>query len=227
MGPYVFGAQMLQDPTADETQGFKEEWLRYAQPSSHGLNIYMIFDPASSKKKYSDYTAGWVLGLGADRNIYALDMVRDRLSLTQRADLVMGWHRRWKPLAVGYERYGMMADIEHITDRQERENYRFPIIELGGTMPKLDRIRRLIPWFEGGRIWMPQKFDKTNYEGRTIDIAEAFVNEEFKPFPVGLHDDMLDALARILDDNFPAEWPMAWEGEVEAEPLGRSTTTGY
>jgi hypothetical protein len=27
-GPYVFGCQMLQDPTADETQGFKEPWLR-------------------------------------------------------------------------------------------------------------------------------------------------------------------------------------------------------
>jgi len=227
MGPYVFGAQMMQDPTADETQGFKEEWLRYAQPNGQGLNIYMIFDPASSKKKDSDYTAGWVLGLGADRNMYVLDMVRDRLSLTQRADLVMGWHRRWKPLATGYERYGMMADIEHITDRQERENYRFPIIELGGAMPKMDRIRRLIPWFEGGRIYMPQKFPKTNYEGRTIDIAEAFVNEEFKPFPVGMHDDMLDALARVLDDNFPAEWPMAWEGDFEPEVSGRSSVTGY
>jgi hypothetical protein len=29
MGPYTFGCQMLQDPKADETQGFKEEWLKY------------------------------------------------------------------------------------------------------------------------------------------------------------------------------------------------------
>lgn len=228
MGPYVFGCQMLQDPKADEAQGFKEEWLRFAQPSPHGLNAYMIFDPASSKKKDSDYTAGWVIGLGSDKNMYVLDMVRDRLSLTQRADLVLGWHRRWQPIATGYERYGMMADIEHILFRQEQENYRFPIVELGGQMPKLDRIRRLIPWFEGGRIYMPQKFVKANYEGREVDLADAFLKEEYLPFPVGLHDDMLDALARILDDEFPAEWPMAYIGEEDDPWDGpRQTSTGY
>lgn len=228
-GPYVFGCQMLQNPTADETQGFKEEWLRYAQPNGKGLNIYIVFDPASSKKKDSDYTAGWCVGLGSDKNIYVLDMVRDRLSLTQRAELVMGWHRRWKPIAVGYERYGMMADIEHIRYRQEEENYRFPIIELGGQMPKADRIRRLIPWFEEGRIYMPQKFMKKNYEGREVDLTDAFIREEYLPFPVGLHDDMLDALARILDDEMPAEWPMeaAWDDEDLHRDTGRSISTGY
>ncbi len=229
MGPYVFGAQMLQDPKADETQGFKEEWLRYAHPSPQGLNVYMVFDPASAKKKDSDYTAGWVIGLGSDKNMYVLDVVRDRLSLTQRADLVMNWHRYWRPLAVGYERYGMMADIEHIKDRQERENYRFPIIELGGQMPKADRIRRLIPWFEQGRVYMPQKLAKTNYEGRETDLIEAFTREEFLPFPVGLHDDMLDALARILDDDMPADWPMAFEHHEEdmRHSHNRNSVTGY
>jgi hypothetical protein len=135
-GPYVFGCQMLQDPKADETQGFKEEWLKHTGANPFGLNIFIVIDPASAKKKDSDYTAGWVIGLGSDKNMYVLDIVRDRLSLTQRADLVMGWHRKWQPIAVGYERYGMMADIEHIRDRQERENYRFQIIELGGACPR-------------------------------------------------------------------------------------------
>jgi phage terminase large subunit-like protein len=166
-GPYVFACQMLQDPTADETQGFREEWLRYYTPTSHaGMNVYILVDPASAKKKTSDYTAAWVVGLAADSNIYVLDMVRDRLSLTQRADLMFAWHKRWKPLRIGYERYGMMADIEHIEDRQDRENYRFPITELGGPMPKNDRIRRLIPWFEQGRVYLPRSLLKSNYEGR-------------------------------------------------------------
>lgn len=226
-GPYIFASQYLQNPTADEAQGFKEEWLKWAQPNGAGLNVYMLFDPASSKKKDSDYTAGWVVGLGSDRNLYVLDVVRDRLSLTQRADLVMNWHRHWRPIATGYERYGMMADIEHILERQERENYRFPITELGGQMPKVDRIRRLIPWFESGRVYMPQRLDKANYEGRSVDLIHAFVHEEFVPFPVGSHDDMLDALARVLDDNFPADWPMQFAPDAEERREPALTSTGY
>lgn len=230
MGPYVFGCQMLQDPKADETQGFKEEWLQYARPAEHNLNIAIVIDPASSKKKDSDYTAGWVLGLGGDRNIYVLDMVRDRLNLTQRADLVMNWHRRWRPMALGYERYGMMADIEHIQDRQERENYRFPIIELGGQIPKVDRIRRLIPRFEQKQIYFPRELYKRNYEGVELDLVKAFINEEYLAFPVAAHDDMLDSLARVLDDNMPLAYPDSytdpWEGSDMSEDA-RSAVTGY
>ena len=29
MGPYTFGTQMLQDPIADKSMGFREEWLKY------------------------------------------------------------------------------------------------------------------------------------------------------------------------------------------------------
>lgn len=230
MGPYVFACQMLQDPKADETQGFKQEWLRYASTDPRHLNIVIVIDSASAKKKTSDYTAGWVLGLGADRNIYVLDMVRDRLSLTQRADLVMGWHRRWQPMAVGYEQYGMMADIEHIEDRQARENYRFTITPLGGTMAKVDRIRRLIPWFEKGRVFLMPQLVKTNYEGKALDLTKAFVDEEYLPFPVAAHDDMLDSMARVLDEDLPVTFPlaMAWEDEDETErERGRSKVTGY
>lgn len=225
MGPYVFGCQMLQNPKADETQGFKQEWLRHSNVNAQGLNIFILIDPASAKKKDSDYTAGWVLGLGGDKNVYVLDVVRDRLSLTQRADLVFNWHRRWQPLAIGYERYGMMADIEHIRDRMERENYRFPVIELGGQMPKADRIRRLIPWFEQGRVFMPQSLRKVNYEGVEVDVIASFVNEEYLSFPVSAHDDMLDAMARILDEDMPASFPapMAWDHEDDR----RRPVNGY
>lgn len=227
-GPYTFACQMLQDPKADETQGFKREWLRHAISSSAtNMNVFVVIDPASAKKKESDYTAGWVVGLAPDENIYVLDIVRDRLSLTQRADLVMNWHRRWRPIAVGYEHYGMMADIEHIKDRQERENYRFNIIPLGGSMPKLDRIRRLIPWFEQGRIWMPEILTKTNYEGVPTDLVKDFIEQEYEPFPVATHDDMLDALARILDDDMPASWPMAFDEDEYAVAEGRNQSTGY
>lgn len=230
-GPYIFSCQMLQNPVADEAQGFKTEWLvRYVQqPKWHDMTRYIVVDAASSKKKGSDYTAMWVVGLGTDNNFHVLDMLRDRLNLKERADKVFELHRRWRPLSVGYEKYGLMADTEHMRDRMERESYWFNIIELGGQVAKEDRIKRLIPVFEGRRMLLPEKFHRTDYEGVSRDLVRAFVDEEYMAFPVSMHDDMLDSLSRILDEDMELRWPMPEEpdnGDVDFGS-GRSGTTGY
>ena len=74
-------------------------------------------------------------------------------------------------------------------------------------MAKNDRIRRLIPLFESHRIWFPVTCFKTDYEGKVRELVQLFIEEEFKPFPVGLHDDMLDALSRIVDPEMCVLWP--------------------
>lgn len=216
MGPYTFGAQMLLNPVADETQGFNADWLRYYDDNAeYGTNRYILVDPASRKGSKNDYTSAWVIGLGADQNYYALDIVRDRLNLTQRARLVMELHRKWKPLGVFYEQYGLQADIEHIGYVQGLENYRFDITPLGGQVAKTDRIKRLIPLFEGKRVYLPRTQHKTNYEGRTENMTDVFIEQEYKAFPVSLHDDMLDSLARIAEPGIDIKWPDA----TQARPL--------
>lgn len=212
-GPYTFGCQMLQDPRADTVQGFKREWMRFYQgiKTGQGMNIYITVDPANDKKKRSDYTAMWVMGAASDGNDYVLDMVRDRLSLTERTTKLFELHRKWKQLnqklPVGYEKYGKDSDIEHINSKMDDENYHFDIMPLGGAMAKNDRIRRLVPDFEQGTIYFPVRLEYVDYERRAIDLVAIFLNEEFVPFPVGEHDDMLDALARKKDMNI--NYPIA------------------
>lgn len=215
MGPFVFSCQMLQNPTADEAQGFKVEWLQYwDKTTSEGMNVYIVVDPANEKRRENDYTSMWVVGLGRDKNYYVLDMVRDRLNLTERTQTLFLLHQMHRPLGVGYEKYGMQADIEHIQYVQGIKNYRFPITPLGGSTPKFDRIRRLIPIFEQKRMFLPYGLVKPNYEGRSENLVQVFVNEEYVPFPVMAHDDMLDCLARIVDPAFETIFPI-----VEAQPV--------
>jgi phage terminase large subunit-like protein len=229
-GPYIFSCQMLQNPVADEAQGFKEGWLQlyHGTPKWRDMNRYIVVDAASSKKKESDYTVMWVIGLAGDGNYYALDVVRDRLNLTERADTLFALHRKWHPKHVGYERYGMMADVEHMRDRMGRDTYHFEIIELGGPMPKPDRIKRLIPLFETNRVLLPAVIRKRDSAGQMKDLTRAFIDEEYLAFPVSMHDDMLDAMARIVDEDMRVMWPMQYE-DVDSEPdeYGRSGTTGY
>jgi hypothetical protein len=93
----------------------------------------------------------------------------------------------------------MQADVGHIKYRMAQENFFFEIVELGGAMGKKDRIRQLIPVFERHGWYVPAVISYRNYEGAIVDIMHDFVQEEYVPFPVGLHDDMLDCKARIMD----------------------------
>lgn len=221
-GPYTFGTQMLQDPVADKSMGFKEEWLKFYDKlgDTKAWNKYIVVDPASKRKSTSDYTSMWVIGLAPDGNYYAIDMVRDRLNLTQRCKRLMDLHREHMPTAVGYEHYGMQSDIEHIKYVQEQENYRFNIIELGGSLAKEDRIQTLVPLFEQARMWLPKAHSSVNYEGRRVDLVRAFIDDEFVAFPVAVHDDMLDCLARIIDPKLDAKFPKPKPREAEEEYMG-------
>lgn len=206
-GPYVFSSQMLLDPSADRTQGFREEWIQFYEEGGDfkGANKYILVDPANSKTRKSDYTSMVVIALGMDENYYLVDAVRDRLSPKERADALFSLHRRWRPQGVGYERYGMMTDIDWMKERMAQENYRFEITEVGGQVGKLDRIRRMVPIFESGRFLLPDQLIKVDYEGKHQDLVQVFLNNEYRPFPVALHDDMFDAISRIWD--IETIWP--------------------
>ncbi len=207
-GPYIFGCQMLQNPKSDRAQGFDLEWLRpWSGRDWTGMNLYILVDPSSGKKEGDrDYTTMQVIGLGEDENYYWIDGLRDRMNLTQRGAALMRLHREYRPKAVGYEQYGMQADIEYIKTLQEDQNYRFEIKELKGPISKADRIRRLVPVMEEGRFYMPPKCQHKTTEETVIDVVDEFRNE-LDAFPVGGHDDLIDGAARILDGDLGAIFP--------------------
>ena len=212
-GPYAYASQILLNPKADALQGFKREWLRYYKRiNPRGMNGYILVDSANAKRKDSDYTSMWVIGLGADGNYYALDLVRDRLNLTERVDRLFDLRRTWISLGlkiqqVRWERYGMMADIEAVKREQENRNYRFDITEVGGQTAKDDRIKRLLPIFEQGKFYLMESKHVTDWEKTTRNLVHDFIEQEFYPFPNSMHKDMMDSLSRIAEPDLTLSWP--------------------
>lgn len=191
----------------------REMWLRYeGHPVivRQNMNVYICVDPADGKGTRDDYTAMAVIGLGADGNFYLLDLVRERLDLAGRARTLIDLHRRWRPIAVGYEKYGAQADIQHIKFIQELENYRFPITEFNTRLTKNLRIERLIPDMSNGRWYAPEGMVRTDTNGDEYEPLERMIEDEMLPFPLGKHDDALDAVSRIYD--MPVMWPSGSSG---------------
>ncbi|MBT7082058.1 MAG: hypothetical protein HN929_11460 [Chloroflexi bacterium] len=212
-GSYIGACQLLLNPKADEAQGFSKEWLRYWTPKSEfydKMNIYIIVDPSGERKHKetgSDYFVMWVVGLAPDNRYYLIDGVRDRYNLTESTRQLFTFVRQYKPITVGYERYGMQKDIGHINLEMDNLNFHFDIIELGGSMAKPDRIRQLIPSFENHRWYWPGVLTKRDVKGSFRNIIQEFIDEEYLPFPFCTFWDMFDCLARILDPKLQATFP--------------------
>jgi hypothetical protein len=103
----------------------------------------------------------------------------------------------------------MQADIQHVESEMDRLHYHFTITPLTDNTPKPDRIKRLVPVFEQGRIWMPRSIWKTDYEGKRVNLIHRLVEDEYKPFPVMLHDDMMDNLANVRHPGMTIIFPRA------------------
>jgi len=203
--------QMLCDANAGVVTGFQRDWIKYYHTDPYeerkNKNVYILVDPANEKKKNSDFTAIWVVGLGSDRNLYVLDIVRDKMSLHERADKIFELHSLWDPLEVRYEQYGLQADIGHIEYLQEHRGYRFRIQKVGGIVKKNDRIERLVPLFRGGKIYLPYELYYTNSDNERIELVNHFIMDEYLKFPTSYYTDLLDSLARIAEPDHMLIYP--------------------
>jgi hypothetical protein len=230
-----------QKPTIGSGYLFRREWLRFYDPAKNppaweSMNRAILVDPANSEKAGSDYTYFWVLGASEDHEFYVLDVRRDHFTLVERGDTLFELHKKWKrPRTVGYEQYGMQADVSYLKERMDRESYHFAIEPVGGQVSKPDRIERLEPLFREGRIWIPSEVTYRNKDDIREDLIHAFVEEEYAHYVAGgggvKHDDGLDALSRLFDVNLqfptPSMLGFAYKALARARNERKSRTSPW
>lgn len=180
----TIACQQLQNPIAGNQAMFKKEHLRFMDIRPETLNVYLVVDPASSKKKGSDRTVMLVIGVDAGLNKWLLDGYAHKMNLRERWTNMRNLRRRWMSaqgvqlLEVGYEKYGMQSDIEHFETQMEIEEDSFDIRELNWTndnsgQSKPDRVQRLYPDFSQGKFYLPAIVKKpTANQQRMIDQGD-------------------------------------------------------
>ncbi|MEI6423969.1 MAG: hypothetical protein WCP55_17265 [Lentisphaerota bacterium] len=155
-GEATIACQMLQDPLSGQQRMFNVEDLRYYEVRPETLNVYVLVDPARSKKKNSAKTGICVVGLDYSMNKYLLDGYDHKMDLLERWTGMRDLWKKWRVapgvigVKVGYERYGAIADMDYFHERIRVENVQgLDIEELEwqseGPGSKDDRVQRLLP----------------------------------------------------------------------------------
>lgn len=164
----TMAAQLLQNPAAGKQAMFEAAWFRPYEVRPATLNVYIMGDPSRGRTARSDRTAFAVIGIDAQGNKYLLDGARHRMKLSERWQMLLLLHRKWRQafgvqmVRVGYERFGQQSDDEYFAEQMllmKDDDDRFAIDELAwpneGKASKEDRVQRLQPDFEGGKFFLP------------------------------------------------------------------------
>lgn len=199
---YQFACQYLNSPVDDESARFKKDWIKYYSihlggklipevnekaKVYHGIkdcNVYLHVDPATSDRKRGDYTAFIITAVSPDDYIFILEAKREKINLTQLISRLFEYYKKYNPRRILIEMQATQAMIKFpLFEEQKRRRIYLPIEEIQHSWQKSkeDRISGLVPRFEFGTIFIKS------------DMAE--LEDELIRFPVGQHDDLIDALS--------------------------------
>lgn len=209
-----YSSQYLMQPVAAGDQSFKPEWWRYyLKVPSGNLTTVMTVDPAISQRHQGDYSAFVVTSLDANGNWFVRECVRHRMLGTEGIiDTIYALWEAYKtsdtPIEmIGVEAVGFQRTIHYIlrdkaiTDGREL----LPVVEVQPSKreSKEFRIKRIVPKLRDGQILVPvgdkgAPWDWTNQRHVLHEPIAALIKEGER-FPLGKHDDLLDALAMTID----------------------------
>lgn len=193
-GPKIFSCQFMNNPVHEDSRSFDPSWFRrFDDLPTQNLRFYTAIDPAISTKR-GDYSALVTVGMDGLRNIYIVDVRRGRWGVDELIDQMFDVVRTWRPIEVGLETVMFQkALLWPIREAMRRHETTFRIKELRPStkITKEGRISALHEYFANGSLWIRKGLRE--------------LEQELLQFPVGAHDDMIDALAYVVQMAKPAQ----------------------
>lgn len=186
MGEQSYSCQCLQNPLTGRNREFDLADVQEYEVRPATLNVYVLVDPARSRKKGSANTAVAVIGVDYAMNKYLLDGFDHKMDLMERWQRTAQMYVRWKNMPgvqnvrVGYEAYGAQADLDYFKEQMKiKGNPRFDIEELlwprEGPGAKTDRVQRLGPDLRSHKFFVPYPTDADNFTSiQRMMIAQGY-----------------------------------------------------
>ncbi len=190
MGPYWWEALYQQRPAPPRGALLRDSWWKEWTPTDLPEQFDMLlasWDMSFKDRDDSSYVVGQIWGRYRAQ-VFLLDQVRERADFARTLAMVRALTLRWPQamLKLVEDKANGPAVISAL--RYEIPGI-VPVQPLGG---KLSRVQAVLPLVEAGNVYLP----------KDAPWVEAF-RQECRSFPVGQHDDQVDAMSQALQRFLP------------------------
>ena len=185
-------AQYQQQPTAEGAAIVKREWWKEwpEEYPPHCEYIIQSWDTAFEKNNRADYSACTTWGVfyhpdnnGVNQaNIILLDYFKDRMEFPELKKKAYEMYKEYEPDSLLVEKKASGAPLLY-----ELRAMGIIVNEVVPSKDKITRLNAVADLFSSGMVWAP-----------ATRWAENLI-EEVADFPVGQHDDGVDAMTQALD----------------------------
>ena len=140
---------------------------------------FCTVDLAASTKTSADYTVVTEVAVTPDKNFIITNLIRRRIEAPDLIPILKDINDKFMPEAFYIESVGYQLSMIQIARREG-----IPVKKLRADRDKVSRALPLAARMENGKVWFPQE-----------SLWYADLEKELLTFPVGEHDDQVDALA--------------------------------
>lgn len=223
-GSAHFSNQYMNEPISADDATFKRDYMirrEWELVKDRPINWYLLVDP-SFEGPYSDFAALVVAGMDYQRDLYIRHILRKKMNYSQIIDQIFDLNNRYQPKIIGIKVVATAKSLMYeLNNEMKRRGVWLPIRELRDSKhSKEERIRGLAPFYEFGHA-----FHIKDAPG-LLDLED-----ELLKFPVGGHDDVIDAYASLLEIATPPNAKMSQKNDDDRKRKGsaykpRSYITG-
>lgn len=218
--PYHWSALYQQNPVPSTGGLFRMDWWRYYEVAPAEFDVIIqSWDLSFKDLKKSSYTVGQLWGRRGAQ-FYLLDQIRAHMNARDVLAAIRAFSEKYpkaraKLIEDKANGPAVISMLQH---------------ELGGIIPiqvkasKESRAQAVVPYVQAGNVYLPQNAPW---------LSDTLL--ELSQFPLGSHDDIVDALTQALNYLAPEGWAsvemahrdaMGLDGSIGATPL-RSQQQGF